>query len=173
MINDNNHKNIHYGTNTLQQMKLLYITMGGLAVLGEAWKETFGTRVIQKHFCQFNPSYWHGKVSWPNYSNFFPRWITRCLGTAWCHMGQPGCPPGSSSQEKTRLFRHNWTSLLKLHCFCTFQQKNQTVAFVIYCNICHVSVSFLWEYQWHGKQLPFVAQPILGDFNYLSDHFLL
>lgn len=55
-------------------------------------------------------------VSWPNYSNCFPCRIARCLGTAWCHMWLSGYEPGSLSQWKTPLFRHYWTSLLKLYC---------------------------------------------------------
>lgn len=72
MMKHNNHKQIHYDTNTPQQMKLSYITVGGLAVLGEAWKETFGTSVIQKHFCQFNPSYWQKRCFVTKLFQFLP-----------------------------------------------------------------------------------------------------
>lgn len=69
---------------------------------GCIWRERAGTLLeLVLYRNTFANSILHtgnGSVSWPNYSNCFPCWIARRLGTAWRHMWLPGYEAAPLSQ---------------------------------------------------------------------------
>lgn len=151
--------------------------MGGPAVFEEAWKETFGTGVIQKNICQFNPSHWQKecfvtklfqlppllncKMSWDSLMPYVTAWI-------WTRIFEPLKDSLLNMSIKAILFQNSNFRQACSVCLCTFQTKNQALAIIACSNIHYLKMSpcSCMEKQmtlWHGKHLPFMAQLICYD----------